>query len=109
MTDTLKVLGQAYPAAGSLATLYTVPAATSATVSTVTACNQGAGAAKFRVSVAVAGAADTQAQYLYFDQPVAAKGTFAFTIGVTLAATDVVRCYSDTGTVSFNAFGVQLT
>ena len=31
------------------------------------------------------------------------------TIGMTLAATDVVRVYTDTLGVSFNLFGVELT
>lgn len=109
MADTLKVLGQATPAA-ALTTLYTVPAATSTTVSSVVICNRSAGSLPFRLSVAVAGAADATKQYLYFDEPVAANDTFIATIGITLATTDVVRCYGDAGSnLSFNLFGVQVT
>lgn len=110
MTDTLLVLGQSQPTAATLTTLYTVPAATSTTVSSVTICNQSATTAdSFRLSVAVAGAADNAKQYLYYNLAVGPADTFVATIGVTMAATDVMRCYSTNGTLNFNAFGVQVT
>ena len=108
MTDTAKVLGQSIPAAGTLTTLYTVPAATSAIVSTLTACNQSATATTIRVSIALAGAADTAKQYIYYDLALAANDNFSATQGWTLATTDVVRCYSANGLVSFNLFGAQI-
>ena|SRR5437773_8328020 len=108
MADTLKVLGQSFPVAGILTDAYTVPAATQAVVSTIVVCNQGASVAKFRISVAVAGAADAPSQYLRYDVPVAGNDGFDITIGVTLGATDVIRVYSDTGSVSFNIVGVQV-
>ena len=101
----VKVLGQAIPAAATLTGLYTVPGATTAVVSTLYACNQGSSVAKIRVSVAVAGAADATYQYIAFDQPIPAGRTWRETTGITLGATDVLRVQSDTGLVSFNAFG----
>lgn len=109
MADVAKVLGQSIPAAAVLTTLYTVPGATSAVVSTITACNESASEVKIRVSVAVAGAADEAKQYIYYDLPIAAKDNFSATQGWTLATTDVVRCYSDNGAVAFNLFGVEVT
>ena len=109
MTDTAKVLGQALPAAGVLTDVYTVPTATSAVVSTIKACNQSSLATKFRVSTAIAGAADTAAQYVYYDVPLAGNDSFSATEGWTLATTDVIRCRSDSGQVSFNIFGAQIT
>ena len=58
MAEVLKVLGQLVPAATTLSALYTVPAATTATISTIAACNQNNANVKVRVSIAVAGAAD---------------------------------------------------
>lgn len=107
--DELKVLGQDYPAAATLVDLYIVPTSTNTTVSSITACNQGAGPALFRVSIAVSGAADSTKQYIYWDETVPSNTTFIATVGLTLAAGDVIRVYSDTGTVSFNVFGVQVT
>jgi len=42
MATTYKVLGQIAPSAASATTAYTVPSATQAVISTITACNQHA-------------------------------------------------------------------
>lgn len=109
MAEALKVLGQLAPAATTLSALYTVPASTSATASSIVVCNQNASKIKFRVSVAVAGAVDAAQQYLFYDVDVLANASLVVTMGMTLAATDVVRVYSDTANVSFNLFGVEVT
>ena len=109
MASAYKILGQEKPSAASLTDAYTVPGATSATISTITVCNQSATATSFRVSVAVAGAGDTAKQYLYYDIPIPGNETFVFTIGITLAATDVVRVYNTLATLSFNIFGVEIS
>lgn len=110
MADTLKVLGQSYPTAATLTTLYTVPALTSTTCSTITICNQSSTTADLvRIAVRVAGASITNSQYILFNMQIGAINTYMATIGITLAATDVVSCYSLNGTCSFNLFGVQLT
>jgi hypothetical protein len=109
MTDSIKVLGQAFPVAATLTALYTVPSVTSTTVSSIVVCNQSGTTTAFRISVATAGAADTASQYLYYDLPIAGNDTFIATIGITLATTDVVRVYADLGTLSFSIFGVELT
>ena len=109
MATTYKVLAQSKPNAATLTDAYTVPAATTATVSTITVANQSATATSFRVSVAVAGAADTASQYLYYDIAIPGNNTFATTIGITLASGDVIRVYNTLATCSFNIFGVQNT
>lgn len=109
MTDTLKVLGQLAPSSTTLTDLYTVPGATSATVSSVVVANRGSTATTFRLSIAVAGAADATKQYLCYDIPLQGNDTYIATIGITLAATDVIRAYAGNGNLSFNAFGVEVT
>jgi len=109
MAQAYKVLGQAKPSAATLTTLYTVPAATSAVGSTLTVCNQSATPTTYRVSVRVAGAADTPKQYLVYDAPIGANESLSFTIGLALATTDVVSVYNTLATVSFNLFGVENT
>jgi hypothetical protein len=108
MAETLKVLGQAKPAAATLTDAYAVPALTSAVVSTITVCEQAGVATTFRISVAVAAAADAPAQYLVFDAALDANEPISLTIGVTLGAGDVVRVRSASGSVSFNLFGTQI-
>ena len=109
MTDTLKVLGQSAPGAASLTDLYPVPGATGTAVSSVSVCNRSATPTTFRLSVAPAGAADANSQYLYYDVPIAGNDTFVATLGITLAATDKVRCYATLATLSFSLFGVEVT
>lgn len=109
MAQAYKVLGQANPLALTLTTLYTVPAATAAVVASVTVCNLDSVPITFDISVAVAGAADTTKQYLYYLVTVPVGDTFTATLGITLATTDVLRCYASTANVAFNAFGVEIT
>ena len=109
MTDTLKVLGQQNPAAGAVTGLYTVPAATSTTVSTVSVCNRSSVATSFRLSVGVAGAADAVSQYICYDMSLNGNDTIFLTIGISLAATDILRCYAGLATLTFTAFGVEIT
>ncbi len=109
MAEELKVLDQTAPSATTLTDAYTVPAATSAVVSTITVCNRSATPTAFRVSVAPAGAGDTVAHYLYYDVAILGNDTFAATLGITLAATDVVRVYATLATLSFSIFGSEVT
>lgn len=104
-----KVLGQSKPLAATLTDLYTVPALTEATASTIIVCNQSAVATSFRVSVAPAGAADADSQYLWYDVAIPGNDTFAATCGITLATTDVVRVYNTLATLSFSLFGMETT
>lgn len=103
-----KILGQVAPAAATPTDLYTVPLATQSVISTIVACNRGT-AAKIRISIRGAGAAQADRQYIVYDSDLAGKDSVFFTIGVTLGATDVVTVYSDTAAVSFSAFGSETT
>lgn len=107
MAEVVKVLGQSKPAAATLTALYTVPALTTAVGSSLMVCEQSGVATTFRVSVAVAGAADAVAQYIVYDAPLQANESKAFTIGLTLGAADVVRVQSLSGSVSLSLFGAE--
>lgn len=109
MAETYKVLAQSNPVAATLTGAYTVPAATSAVVSSIMVSNRSATATAFRLSVAVAGAADDNKQYLAYDVPIYGNETKSFTIGASLAAADVLRVYATLATLSFNVFGSEIT
>lgn len=109
MAQSFKILSQIVPVATTLTDLYTVPGATQTSVSSVIICNQNAGTIVFRISVAIAGAADDPKQYLYYDLPLGGNDTFIATIGLSLATTDVVRVQSNTANVSFNITGCEVT
>jgi len=107
MGDVIKVLGQVNPTINILTVLYTVPSMVQTTVSSIVICNTSGNIDSFSVSVAVGGAADTLKQYIYYGQPLDANDTFVATIGMSLAAGDVVRVLSSAGNLSFNLFGVE--
>lgn len=110
MTDTFKVLGQSFPAAATVTTLYTVPALTSTVISTIMICNQSTTLADtVSILIRVAGAAVTSKQYLLFLNPMNATDSYTMTLGISLATTDIISCFSTNGTCSFNAFGVEVT
>ena len=109
MATTYKVLGQANPAATTATSLYTVGAGKSAVVSTITVCNQASSAATFRIAIRPAGATLAATHYISYDSTVAANDTTALTIGITLAATDIITVYASTTTLSFNAFGSEIS
>ncbi len=109
MADTYKVLAQLAPLVTTLTPLYTVPAATQAVCSTLIVCNRSAVPTTYRLSVAIAGAADSVEQYLAYDLTIGGRAVQSYTIGATLAATDVMRVYVTDATVSFTLFGTQLT
>lgn len=109
MADTYKVLGQSNPAATTLTDVYTVPASTSAIVSTITIANRSATPTSFRIAIRPAGAAIANQHYISYDVPIGANEAIGLTIGVTLATTDVVSVYATLATLSFNVFGVEKT
>lgn len=109
MPQSYKVLGQAYPTATTDTTLYTVPAATQTVVSTINVCNQTAAPGTFRIAVRPAGAAILSQHYIAYDITIPANDTISMTIGITMSATDVITVRSSTGSISFAAFGSEIT
>lgn len=104
-----KVLGQSKPAGTSCTDLYTVPANTSAVVSVLIIANPGGTADTARVTVAPAGAADSNAHSVGYDIPIAAGDQIEMLKGVTLATTDKVRVRSAGGFLSFSLFGEEVS
>jgi glucose-6-phosphate dehydrogenase assembly protein OpcA len=108
MATTYKVLGQSNPAATTLTTLYTVPSATQAVVSSIVIANLAASAATFRIAVRPAGASIANSQYIAYDITVGASDSTVLTLGITLGATDVLSVYASTTTVTFSAYGSEI-
>jgi len=109
MATAYKVLGQSNPAATTATTLYTVPVSTQAVISTLVVCNQASTAATFRIAVRVGGAALAASQYLAYDVTVGAADSTALTLGITVNATDIVTIYGSSATLSFTAFGSEIS
>jgi glucose-6-phosphate dehydrogenase assembly protein OpcA len=109
MPTNYKVLGQSNPSATTATTLYTVPSATQAVVSTIVIANLTATAATFRIAVRVAGATLANSQYVAYDITVGASDSTALTLGVTLGAADVITVYASTANLTFTAFGSEIS
>jgi hypothetical protein len=109
MPNVYKVLAQVNPSATTATTLYTVPSATASVLSTVTICNQAASAGSFRIAVRPAGATLAAVHYVAYDVAIAANDTTALTLGLTLATTDVVTVYASSATMSFHAYGSEIS
>jgi hypothetical protein len=100
-----KVLGQVNPSAVTATTLYTVPSAKSAVISTLVIANLSTSAATYRVAIRPAGATLANIHYIAYDVALSANDSTALTLGITLATTDVVTVYASSANVAFNAFG----
>lgn len=109
MATSYKVLGQSNPSATTATTLYTVPSATEAVVSTITICNQASTAATYRIAVRPDGASLAAQHYVAYDVSLPGNATDTLTLGITVNAADVITVYASTATMSFNAYGSELS
>lgn len=108
MATSYKVLGQSNPSATTATTLYTVPSATEAVISTITVCNQASTAATYRIAVRPDGASLAAQHYVAYDVSLPGNATDTLTLGITVNAADVITVYASTATMSFNAFGSEI-
>ena len=109
MPTAYKVLGQSAPSATTDTTLYTVPSATEAVISSIVVCNRGTTSATYRIAVRPDGATIANQHYLAYDITINPNATDTYTLGVTADAADVITVRASTANVSFNAFGSEIT
>jgi len=108
MATAYKVLGQSAPSGATDTALYTVPSATNTVVSTLSVCNRGV-STTFRAAVRPSGATIANEHYIVYENIVNAGDAVFLTLGLTLAATDVVTVRAGTADMSFSLFGSELT
>lgn len=111
MANVYKVLGQLdVPATPSpMATLYTVPSATEAVISTIIIANRAATAKSFRIAIRPNAATLANQHYIAYDVPIAANDSTTLTLGLTLDAADVISVYASAADLSMNVFGTEIT
>lgn len=87
------------------ATLYTVPAATTGVISTITACNTSSSPVLVRMGVmASAGTpAVASGQFVWYDATVAANDTLAWTVGMVMTAGQYLRVSGSSTALNFMA------
>ena len=111
MAKTYKILGNiaGLGTITSYSTLYNTPSSTSAVISTITICNQTTSSVTYRLGIASSETSPSTSEFLAFGATVAANDTVALTLGVTLQAGKYLRASSSSASVSFIAFGSELT
>ena len=110
MAINYKILGQAHPAGTAETDVYTVPSATQAIISTLSITNVTGSSSSARVWLRIAGASTAHVNSILFDVPIGANSVAAFTLGLTLGATDVVTVKSGTGgSLTFQLFGSEIS
>lgn len=111
MPTTFKVLGQVATAtlgATTEGTLYT--AAAPAVVSSIVICNQAATAATFRIAVRPSADGTTTAKHwIVYGTTVAASDSTIITPGITLATGDKIQVFGSSATLSFSAYGSEIS
>lgn len=108
MTTVYKVLGQSTPSSNTLTAVYTVPASNSAVISTITLCNTTNSNTTYKLAVQPANAAISTSHYIAFEATLLANDTVALTLGITLAATDVLSANISGANVAINVFGSEI-
>lgn len=108
MATTYKVLGQSAPSATTATTVYTVPSATEAVVSSIIVANRSSTAASYRIAVRPDGASLANSHYIAYDVTVNGNDTTIITVGLTVNATDVITVYASTADLTFSVFGSEI-
>jgi hypothetical protein len=110
MATAYKILGQAAPANTSNADLITVGASKQQIISTLVIANTTATDATCRVFARIGGAAAAASNAIIYDLTIAGNSIQAFTLGISITATDVITIRSGTSNaLTFTAFGTEIS
>ena len=109
MAESYKILGQVAPVGASAVPLYTVPGSTEVVISTITVCNRSTSDDTFRISATPGGGSVLDENYLAYDVSITANSISALTIGITAEDSDVINVTSTSGSLSFSAFGSEIS
>ena len=107
MAINYKVLGQVAPTETTSTVLYTAPSNTQAVASTLAIANLGV-STTYRIAVRPAGMTLEAKNYIAYDVAINANDSVMLTLGITLAATDLISVYAGTANLSFSLFGSEM-
>ena len=106
-TETIKTPSYVNPSANTLTTLYTVPADTQSIISTINVCNTASTDATYRIAV-TSGGSPVLGNYIVYGATIAGNETVAFTQGITMDAGDILAVFTNSASVAFNAFKMEI-
>jgi hypothetical protein len=106
-TETIKTPSYVNPSANTLTTLYTVPADTQSIISTINVCNTASTDATYRIAV-TSGGSPVLGNYIVYGATIAGNETVAFTQGITMDAGDILAVFTNSASIAFNAFKMEI-
>ena len=113
MPNTYKILGQVNPSANTQSNVYVVPAATEAVINSITIANQGTSNVSYSVLVMpsneFANPASNGKSFLIRGSTMPGADTATLTLSLTLPAGAVLAANTNSGSLSFSAFGVEIS
>ena len=112
MANTYKRLGAINPSANTQTNVYVIPAATESVISTIAICNQGANATTYSLALmpsSIFATPSGAAHFLVRNAALDASDTIFLTVGLTANAGSVLAANASSGSISFSAFGSEIT
>ena len=113
MANTYKILGQVNPTANSQSNVYVVPAATSAVINSIQIANQSASNVSYSLIVMpaanYASPASNGMYYIIRGSTMPASDAATLTLSLSLPAGAIIAANTNSSSLSFSAFGVEIT
>ena len=110
MATNYKSIAQVDLTTTALTDIYTVGSGKETVISTIIIANRNAAADTFRIAVRVDGDAISNKHYIAYDVPVSANDSTTLTLGISMAAGDVLSVQAGTADrLSINVFGAEIT
>ena len=113
MANTYKILGQVNPTANTQSNVYVVPAATSAVINSIQIANQSASNVSYSLIVMpaanYASPASNGMYYIIRGSTMPASDAATLTLSLSLPAGAIIAANTNSSSLSFSAFGVEIT
>jgi len=112
MPQSFKRLGAINPSANTQTNVYVVPAATESVISTITICNQTTSNASYSLILmpsSIFASPAGAAHFIVRGATVPAADSIILTIGLTANAGSVLAANTNNNSISFAAFGSEIT
>lgn len=108
MATTYKILGQITGSTSVTSSVYTVPAAKSAVVSSVILANRSSTSSTYSLAVIPSGSSLDVKNWIALGVPISGSDSTALTLGVTLATGDSIQL-NGLSTGSISVFGSEIS
>ena len=113
MPNTYKILGQVNPSANTQSNVYVVPAATSAVINSVQVANQSTTNSSYSLMVFPSAEFSTPASngkyFIIRGSTIPASDAATLTLSLSLPAGAILAANTNSASISFQAFGVEIT